>query len=141
MRRLLTRIPAVDLEQLDDGLRRYMEGGLAIESDGAIIAVAARPTNPLPDQLRGDTVAIETWCNKIHVDDWCTEQLASSPVEEKLAHALVLANCVDTLAIQRGVSVAVIISIDTDDVVFLFHGQRGGDFPGPPTSTDMQSRF
>lgn len=114
MRRLLARMPAVEQEQLDHGLRRYVERGLDIDTDGAIVSVAARPTSPVPEQIRGDTVATEAWCNKIHVDDWCTEQLASSPAEEKLAHALVLADCVGELAIERGVSVAVIISVDGD---------------------------
>ena len=131
MRVLVERAPPRDATRLDPGLATYVDEGLAINADGSIVSVAAaRGVQVEPGQFE-DLVGYEAFANKVHLDDWMSERLAAAPLEEKLAHARLLADAIGRLAEQSDLAVVVIISADTwtNDVVLRFHGIRPDELP------------
>jgi hypothetical protein len=135
---LLIRARALRITSLDAELESYLKSGLALQRDGTIVSIAAlRGANA--DRGRfPDRVGYEAFVNKMHLDDWCSDALAQAPLEEKLAHGLVLADRVGTWAVEHESSVVVVISADvaSDDIVFRFHGVHAGE---PPWLTEIES--
>jgi hypothetical protein len=126
---LLGRARALRIASLDGDLESYVKDGLAIQTDGTIVSIAAlRGTNTDRSKFP-DRVGYEAFINKIHVDDWCSDALARAPLEEKLAHGLILADRVGAWAVEHETSIDVVISADaaTNDVVFRFHGVHAGE--------------
>jgi hypothetical protein len=126
MAQLLDRVRRVHLTRIDPELDSYLSDGLAVQADGSVVSVAASKGAHADRSQFADRVDYEAFVNKIHLDDWSGDALAEATIEEKLAHTLLLADRVEAWAERKGVSVAVVISVDlaARDVVFRFHGIR-----------------
>lgn len=126
MAELLDRARRLRITRLDSELEAYLKDGFALESDGTIVSVAALRGTRSDRSAFADLVGYEAFVNKIHLDDWCSDALTDAGIEEKLAHALVLADRVGEWAEHRGTKVAVVISADLEagDIVFRFHRVR-----------------
>jgi hypothetical protein len=134
---LLSRARALRITSLDAELESYLAEGLAVQSDGTIVSIAAlRGANTYRGRFP-DRVGYEAFVNKMHVDDWCSDALAPASLEEKLAQGLVLADRVGAWAVEHETSVVVVISVDvaSDDIVFRFHGVHAGE---PPWLTEIE---
>lgn len=127
----LGRARALRITNLDAELENYLKEGLVLQRDGTIVSIAALRGVPADRSQFPDGVGYEAFINKIHVEDWCSDALAGAPLEEKLAHGLILADRVGAWAVEQETSVVVVISADvaTGDVVFRFHGVREGEPP------------
>ena len=120
-------------QSLDSGLARYLTDGLEVVDGRALIAARFRLQRGDID-CAFDMTAFETLVNKIHADDWYSEQLGSQSVEQKLAQVRILASQVADQAGRLGYSVTIYVTIGTrNDLVFRFHTDHAGE---PAWTTD-----
>lgn len=135
MRRLLGSGDVTPPGSLDVGLARYLEGGLIKGPRQSVLSAESyKGASAEPPSRFHDCTAFETFVNKIHVDDWCSDALLELPLERKLGHVFLLADLVGKMASKYKVSITAIISVDaeTNDIVFRFHSEH----PGEPAYLD-----
>lgn len=130
MARLLKDIGPAGGTRLDAGLQRYTAQGLELRAGGELVSIAASIGAHADRGQFCDITALEAFVNKVHLDDWLSDEWTGS-VGDLLTQAIALAAEVGARAqaVQANIEVAISCEPEKKDVVFRFYGLRHSEQP------------